>query len=518
MKWAAAFAFAVILTLHAIAVVHALPRSLDHDEGEHLRAAEWIASGKTIYRDFVENHTPFLYLMLAPLAPASSDVADLESYVRRARLLSALAGTLAALCVAFVAVRASGQAAAAAPVLAVLLLPGWMLSRGVLDVRAEPYTLLLFWSGVLLMTSRRWVIVKGMGAGLLCAAALWNPKWPIETAVVLGWYLATVFRQQWRAAVLSLGAAALAPLLMLAAALHATTLRELIFFAYRYPAAFYEWFRTSPVVQATVQFEGPFEYCAEPFQPWIAVLAIVIFAIAYFTDPRRRRLAVLPAALVVAGAIEIRFLYSYPRLWPQYFVMWSCSLAALYGVTLAMLARRRPVWLAIGAVVAALGFAAIEFVEIEKPVDERHWGVKASLLARVHPGDGVWLWPEDCPFPAPAGSYYWYAYHDQVPFSLTYARTPEARPWLPQITEDDLPPCRQLRGLRPGDVFVRLMDERNVRNLPQAKRCLQALIDANLARRVHETVWEVSERARIPTDSSSSHRRSDESAGRAAAP
>ena len=87
-------------------------------------------------------------------------------------------------------------------------------------------------------------------------------------------------------------------------------------------------------------------------------------------------------------------------------------------VTLAMLARRRPTWLAAGAVLVALYFAAFELLEIRTPVDERHWHMKASLLARVHPGDGVWLSPEDCPFPAPAGSYYWYAYNDQVPFSL----------------------------------------------------------------------------------------------------
>ena len=166
----------------------------------------------------------------------------------------------------------------------------------------------------------------------------------------------------------------------------------------------------------------------------------------------------------------------------------------------------------------ALYFAAFELLEIQTPVDERHWRMKASLLARVHPGDGVWLSPEDCPFPAPAGSYYWYAYNDQVPFSLIYARAAEARPWLPRLTEDDLPPCRHLHGLRPGDVFVRLIDERNVRNLPQAKRCLEALIDAKFARRIGKTVWEVNERGRIPTDSSAGRRRSDESAGRAAAP
>jgi len=76
---------AIILALHAISVVHVLPRALDHDEAEHLRAAGWMASGKTIYRDFAENPTPFLYLILARFAPVNDDLHDLESYVTRAR-------------------------------------------------------------------------------------------------------------------------------------------------------------------------------------------------------------------------------------------------------------------------------------------------------------------------------------------------------------------------------------------------------------------------------------------------
>ena len=104
-------------------------------------------------------------------------------------------------------------------------------------------------------------------------------------------------------------------------------------------------------------------------------------------------------------------------------------------------------------------------------------------------GEAVWLDPADCPFGAPAGSYYWYAYKDQVPFSIAYAQTSEGRSWLPVLTEADLPPCRMLdasvHGLPRGAVYVRFIDERNVVNLPQSARCLAGMEKANFAHRIN---------------------------------
>src|SRR5207302_7183285 len=101
----AAIALVLILGLHAAVIAHVISRPLDHDEAEHLRAAEWVASGKMLYHDFVENHTPFLYLILARLAPTNLNFDALRQYITNARLLSAVAGTAAAFAVAFVAWR-----------------------------------------------------------------------------------------------------------------------------------------------------------------------------------------------------------------------------------------------------------------------------------------------------------------------------------------------------------------------------------------------------------------------------
>jgi hypothetical protein len=203
---------------------------------------------------------------------------------------------------------------------------------------------------------------------------------------------------------------------------------------------------------------------------------------------RRRYLALLLVAFVISGALELRFLYSYPRLWPQYFVMWGCSLAAAYGVVLSAAPRRyRALTIGANVVVVAL-FVALAFSELRKPVDQSHWKFKEAIMSSLQPGEGVWLDPSDCPFVAPAGSYYWYAYKDQVPFSIAYAQTSEGRLWLPPLTEADLPPClmldAHLHGLLRGAGYVRYIDQRNVRNLPQSARCLAALEEAKFARRL----------------------------------
>jgi hypothetical protein len=232
--------------------------------------------------------------------------------------------------------------------------------------------------------------------------------------------------------------------------------------------------------------------------PAISFLVILLPAKWSSMSERRRHLALLLIALVLSGGIELRFLYSYPRLWPQYFVMWACSLAAAYGVVLSSVPGRYRAW-TIGAnlVVVAL-FTANVFFELRTPIDQSHWKFKEKLMSSLRPGEAVWLDPSDCPFVASAGSYYWYAYKDQVPFSIAYAQTSEGRSWLPSLTEADLPPCRMLdahlRGLPRDAGYVRFIDERNVRNLPQSARCLADLEKANVARRVNAAgVFEITQ-------------------------
>lgn len=493
----ATIALVILIGLHVVVAAHLIGRSLDHDEGEHLRVGAWMASGKSLYRDFVENHTPFLYLILERFAPAQNDFDAVQRYIFSARAIAAIAGTAAALLVAVVATRATGSAITGIAALAALLTRGWTYDRSTIDIRPEPFTLLLFWCGTLLIVSRdarprTAALIRGAGAGLIAVCALWNPKWPLETIAVLIWYAATLRAARVADALLSIVVAAVIPALAWIAVMRTAPFGALVFFGYRYPAAFYAWFAKSPLIPATFRFPAPFEYCSPWFAPFLAIPAIVLFAITCAVqwrtvDRYRIKLMLLLGGFVIAGALEIRFLYSYPHLWPQYFVMWGCSLAAMYGIVIGAWIRQRA-WIAVAILGLVAVYANHEIAEIRTDVDRTHWQFKQAVLDTLRPKEGVWLQPEDCPFPAPAGSYYWYAYKDQVPFSLAYAHSPVAGRWLPHLTEADLPPCRMLdahlHGLPDGAVYVRYVDERNVRNLPRSADCLAALVQRHRAERL----------------------------------
>ncbi|HSY48868.1 MAG TPA: hypothetical protein VLC46_08660 [Thermoanaerobaculia bacterium] len=512
-----AAAVTIILLAEVLVVWRALPRALDHDEGEHLRAAAWMASGKTLYRDFAENHTPFLYMVLAPFAPAASnDIAATRHYAMVARALSAIAGIAAVLCMAAFASRLAGDAIAGLPVLAALLTSSWTWLRGVADVRSEPFTLLLFWVGALLVLravpgSRRAILAAGAGIGLIAVADLWNPKWPLESLVILGLYARVLWAaggrrsaggspagpppaRRWSAFAseplavqpagrrryyfASLAIACVLPLLALCVALRVTTFRDLAFFSFTYAAAVSRWYRGA--VAATSA--GGFAFCPAWLMPWFAAVgaAIVIW---------RRRNIVLMLSLVIAAALEVVLLYPYPHLWPQYLVMWACVIALLYGVAVSAVGNR-PVARASIAALIVISFVVHEWPRMTQSIGERQWQTMADLQRRLGPGEAAWVRPEELPVAAPAGSYYWYAFDDQVPFSLTYARTAAAKGFLPALGDDDLPPCRILAGT--DSMHVRLLDGRAVRNLPASKRCMEELVRRGSLTRIAGTpIWEL---------------------------
>src|SRR5207248_3262137 len=145
----------------------------------------------------------------------------------------AAVGTAAALAVAFFSREAAGNALAAVPTLAALLARGWTYDRSVIDVRSEPFTLLLFWGGVLLIISdegalRKRAVLAGAGAALIGVSILWNPKWPLEAAAIAVWYLGRLWitaKRSRRDAALSLLIAMAGPAIAVSAALRVAPLR-----------------------------------------------------------------------------------------------------------------------------------------------------------------------------------------------------------------------------------------------------------------------------------------------------
>ncbi len=421
----------------------------------------------------------------------------MRSYVLGARLASGIAGTLAVLCVAAFAARLSRRGMVTALVTLVpLFVVGWVSLRAFDDVRSEPFTLLLFWGGALLISfgpadAPRGALRLGAGLGAVAAAGVWNPKWPAESLILTAWFFTYLVKMEKRRAVLAVAAAALLPAAALWISLRAASLRDLFFFVVTYNAAFYRAFSRT----AAPPTIGPFAFCSTWFWPWIVVLA----AAALIARRRSREIA-LPLLLLVAGLVEIRFLYSYPRLWPQHFAMWGCSAAVIYGLLageLAAIPRLRPVAVAAFAVLLPTVLIVHDLRALQR-VDGRHWEIKRMMLARLRPGEAAWVRPEEMPNTVPAGSYYWAWFDDLTPFSLGYASQPEARDFLPQVREEELPPCRllaaQLQGAPPGYQHVRLLDHRAVRHLPQSEQCMRRLWEIGALTRVGPTpIWEVRE-------------------------
>src|SRR5205085_6162861 len=118
------------------------------------------------------------------------------------------------------------------------------------------------------------------------------------------------------------------------------TLRDYVLFTFRFNVALGEWFAHSPFVSA-YWFEGEtFRYCGLPFHGWI--VACVLIATVPFLRARLKPYW-LPFALLAATAVELRFLMSWPNLWPQYYLLWSFSAALVFAVIASTLLRRNDV-------------------------------------------------------------------------------------------------------------------------------------------------------------------------------
>jgi hypothetical protein len=484
-----AVAVLVLVAVH-VAVIHAqLLRAVHHDEGEHLHAAWLLHHGARLYRDFNENHSPYLYLLLQPFVAWAGSLASL---LIASRLLMALFSAIAVGCAAAMAWRITRTPAAPLVVAALLLAPGPLWGRAIADVRSEPVTLALFWAGALLLLwsheARPTTAIRvGLGMGFVAAAALWNPKWPLESLILGGIYLAALVRlartRSWYAA-LSLLAAALLPAAMIPIALLSASWGDLRFFSVDFTRAFYSWFAHSRMVQSTFGFAGPLQYLPTRFTPWLVAPAALLagYSLTWRSGrPVTRWAGYVLLAMGVASALEIRFLYSYPRLWPQYFVMWAFVGALIYSMALSTVNVFRMPRTQLGMIVVATIF----FVLCAWPLrrlgfeDQKYWSRMALIEGHLRTGAEVVLDPTAHPIRVWDGSYYWYAFADQVPFALAYAHTDAGRRFLPPGDETSLPPCAIARG---EGTQVQFLQRSIWRNLPAARGCLERGLQQGLLR------------------------------------
>jgi hypothetical protein len=466
-RLAGALALAAIVVLHLFAIVRLANRYglEDGDEAEYLHAGLLMARGERVFVDFAEHHSPLLFQVLARL-----DGGDVDAYVRRARIFSSLCGLAAVAAAAFLVWRATRQLYAPAILIGGLSAAPLFLSRNFADVRPDTLALALFLLGVLLIATSRRIAAGALGVGLIALAFFVNPKWPLSS-LALG-LVFMIGPSPARRAAAAAGAVACAFLLLAVS----TDLRAYVDFVFLFNRHFFHW---SAHIAKTIIPMPPFRYCPDLLRPHLVLpaAALVAFAVARFRDAfADARIVWGSLLLLVTSLLEIRFVYPYPVLWPQYFVVWGLAGAAVFAfVPRAVVAlvpeRVRP---AAGAVAVVFVLIAGVRIVIGLPLPGRAPAAisMARLAAILQPGDTVFLGAVRHPLDARDASYYWFGFGDVVPAALDFAKTPRGKAILPPIGEEDLPPCRLERGLEP---HLRLVGSDPFRWLPVVDACVQRL-------------------------------------------
>lgn len=464
---AGVLAIVVIVVLHVVTVVRlARSPSLDLDESEHLQAGLKIARGERLYVDFFEHHAPFLSKVLSRLATD-----DVGAYVRRARLLMAVCGAIALGIAAFLVWRATRRLYAPAILIGGLLAGTMAHGRASIFVSPEPPALALFFLGALLIygASRR-IAAGAIGVGLITLSFFLNLKWPVCSLVLA---LAFVAGAAPARRVVAAAVAAACALALLLLAVDPRTYYDFVIVFNR------EAFRWS-VFHRTYTFPVArgFYYCAAVLRPWFVLPAAALVA---FVAARIRgafadvRLVWGTLLLLIASLIEIRFVYAYPLVWPQYFIMWalaaSATLAFVPQAVVALVPEGvKPVARSVAVVFTLLamvqGLVAVPLGgadPVSLAVDE--------VAAALRPGDTVFMGGFH-PLGVHDSSYYWFGFDDVVPTAIELAATPRGRTFLPPLREEDLPPCRLERGLDP---HLRLVGGDALRALHVVNACVQRL-------------------------------------------
>lgn len=489
----------VVLVAHCATVAALLERRPHFDESQYLHAAWKMAQGERLYRDFAEDHAPFLFQLFALLMPEGgvSDypLLDAPAYFQRARLLTALLGTLALLAGALIVRKAAGAPEAAAIFVAALAGTEAYWRLGIADARNDPFALFLMLSGALLILEsctrgRLTVLFSGLGMGLVTVAFLWNPKWPLESLVVGIAWLVKLYEAaclQRRNAIVGI-LAAIAPVAVALVIINsAASLRDYVFFTFEFNAALNAWLGP---LHGT---EAPLTHCPAAFHPvWVfPALALVVTAALL----EKRRLPLVLATFVLAAGIEIRFLYVYPAAWPQYFLFWSLSSAAVYacvprailtlsGATRVRLGERAmrllqtglPVAAVVGAVTYSLAGLWAQTI-VPTAVKREYWSSMSRMQKSLARGGTVWMEAPVHPTGAPDAHYYWFAFEDLLPFALAYAKTEKGSRFLPASSQSDLPICRVERGADNDLRFV--SDLKRLEKLtPEAVGCFTRLVDS----------------------------------------
>jgi hypothetical protein len=464
---AGALAIAALVVLHVAGLVRlATSGALDVDESEYLQAGVKMARGERIYADFFEHHAPFIFQGLSHLVGD-----DLGAYVVRARVLAGVCGAISLTIAAILIWRATRRLYAVAILIGGLMAGTMVYGRASIFISPEPPALALFLLGALLIASASRRLAAGAaGVGLITLSFFMNLKWPVSSlALVLAFVAGAAPARRVALAVV----AAACALLLLVVAVDPRTYYDFMFLFNREAYRWSVFHRTSsfPVARG-------FYYCPGILRPWFVLPAAALVA---FVAVRIRgafadvRIVWGSLLILVASLIEIRFVYAYPLIWPQYFILWALAASATFAfVPQAVVAlvptRVKPLARSVAVVFALLALVQGLLTFPTGSADPLS-PATARVMTVLRPGDTVFMGAFH-PLGVRDASYYWFGFDDVVPAAIEFAATPRGRTFLPAIREEDLPPCRLERSLDPHLRFIG-MDA--LRALPVAKACAQRL-------------------------------------------
>jgi hypothetical protein len=462
-------AVAALLVLHLLGLVGLARRgSLDVDESEYLHAGLRMARGERIYVDFAEHHAPFLFQILSHLGHD-----DLGAYVLRARIFIGVCGVIALAAAVFMVWRATRRLYALAILLGGLMAGPPILVRAVALVRPEPPALALFLVGaVLIAVASRRAAVGAIGVGLIAFSFFISLKWPLSSlALVLMFVVgAAPVRRNVFAAV----AVACAFLLFAVS----TDLRAYFDFVLVFNRELFRW---ALLHRSTDDLAQGLYYCPAILRPRFVLpaAALVAFAAVRCRDAFADVRVVWGSLLLLATSlIEIRFVYAYPLVWPQYFIVWALAASAIFAFVPQAVVALVPTAVKPVARSVAVVFTLIALLHGVMGYSGTGVGAdpvsisNARLVAALGPGDTVFLGSHRHPLGVHDASYYWFGFNNVVPAALAFGKTPRGRAILPPIREEDLPPCRLERGLEP---HLRFVGGETFAALPIVEGCVRRL-------------------------------------------
>ncbi len=464
-------AFALLAGIYLFSTWRDLQRGPHLDEVEHLHTAARMARGDRIYVDFAQHHPPLFYGLLMPLVHEGDSIEAMRGYVNRARLLTAVASAAAIVAAALLVWRAAGDPWTVVIFVGIVFAAGGVWRNGLGDIRPDAAALALLWIGAALVLLTRKAALRGVGVGLVFVAGLIVPKWPLMSVAIAVLLLVEIGRD-WRALLIASGTA----LVTAAAGLGATALLSDLRLAF-FHAVELTWMMVVPEAERTFELFPSFFACPLLLRPWPILLAALL--IAAWRPPRR--LVLYLFVLTAAAFCEIRFFYPYPAVEHRFYANWVLAASPILALAprsaAALLEATRPSLRRVGAAIVAVSLvlallASTDVIAPPRPQPDSYWRSTAWLLARMRPGDTVWLERPKHPIGIPDAAYSWYGMRDVIVTSLRARETPEGRRFLPPISDAGLPPCRIEQGLAPN---VRFLSE-PIPHLPRSRECFRRLV------------------------------------------